>query len=60
MILKAPPYQPPPPAFKPGEQVKYEGKIYTVTASSHAHVGLEGLRYAVAAFLCTRVKRSRK
>lgn len=53
-------YEKLPPAFQVGDAVRYEGKIYTVTASSHAQVALEGRRYAVAAWECSRVKCPKK
>lgn len=59
-MIKAPPYEKPPAVFQVGDRVKYEGIVYTVTASSHAHVGLEGRRYAVAAWECHRVKSQKK
>lgn len=53
-------YEKLPPAFQVGDKVRYEGVIYTVTASSHAHVGLEGRHYAVFAWECQRVKCRKK
>ena len=54
------PYQAPPPDFEPGDQVKYEGKLYTVLASSHAHSQLEGLPKAVANWQLRLVGESKK
>lgn len=42
------PYEYPPADYKPGQRVRFEGKLRTVKASSHTHTLLEGERYAIA------------
>ncbi len=57
MYLKGEAYAPPPPAFKSGQWVKFEGKSWKVEAATHAHVQLEGLPRAVAAWRCSSILR---
>lgn len=60
MIKTKQPYQAPPPIFKPGDRVEFEGQTYTVTAGTHTHAQLEGRRYAVVNWQLKLVYRARK
>lgn len=47
-MIKGKPYEYPPADYKPGQRVKFEGKMRKVVASSHTHTLLEGEKFAIA------------
>lgn len=46
-LYKRAPYQPPKPRFKPGDKVWFEGNPCEVTASTHTHTQVKGVRHAI-------------
>lgn len=55
-MIKGKPYEPPPAPYKPGDWVRFEGKRYRVTASSHTHTAVEGIRFAIWNFDLKKAK----
>lgn len=53
------PYEPPPSPFRPQERVRFEGRVYTITATTHAHSQLEGVRYAVPNWQLRKIRKSK-
>lgn len=54
------PYQPPEPNFQPGDRVKFNGRTYTVTASTHTHTQLKDLRWAIPNWQLRRVRKNQE
>lgn len=66
-MLIGKPIEYPPPAFNPGDRVRFikpedfeEGGSHYVVASNHTHTQLEGFKYATANWRLRRVHKARQ